>query len=370
MMDLYELIGVPRNAGLDEIKRAYRRLARRLHPDINPGDRAAAVRFKLVADAYEILADPERRRQYDTYGLTATVVEGAAAFGFEGFDFSVESASGHAASTFGDLFADVIHEAVGRAAEAGVDGADLHASVSLSFEDAVRGTRAAVALVRRDICGGCAGAGVVPVAETTCPACRGMGTIRSRRGHMVFAKACERCSGSGRQRHAACPACGASGVVACSQAVPVEVPAGIADGDRIRVAGLGHAGARGGRPGDLYVTVHVGTHPLFRREGDDLHVTVPIGIHEAALGARFEIPTFDGPVRLRVPPGTQSGQRFRLHERGVPSRRDARRGDLVVEVRIVLPSVLDERSKELLRQFAASNSEDVRAAWWRDAPRG
>jgi molecular chaperone DnaJ len=367
-MDLYELIGVPRDAGPEQIKRAYRRLARRYHPDINPGDREAALRFRLVADAYEILTDPERRRQYDAYGLTATVLEGATAFDFEGFDFSVESSSGPSASTFGDLFADVIHETVGRAAEAGVDGADVHVSVSLRFEDAVRGTETSVGLVRRDTCGRCAGAGVVPVAETTCPACRGAGTIRSRRGHMVFAKTCERCTGSGRQRHAGCPACAGAGVVACSQTVPLRVPAGVADGDRLRVAGLGHAGARGGRAGDLYVTVHVGTHPLFRREGDDLHLTVPVGVHEAALGARFEIPTFDGPVRLRVPPGTQTGQRIRLHERGVPSRRDGRRGDLVVEVRIVLPAVLDERSKELLREFGAINAEDVRAEWRHDAP--
>jgi molecular chaperone DnaJ len=319
-MDLYELIGVARDAGLDEIKRAYRRLARRFHPDINPGDRAAAVRFRLVADAYEILADPERRRQYDAYGLTATVLEGAATFGFEGFDFSVDSGSGPSASTFGDLFADVIHDTVGRAADAVVDGADLHASVSLSFQDAVRGAERGLALVRRDTCSGCAGAGVVPVAESTCPACRGAGTIRSQRGHMVFAKTCERCTGTGRQRHAGCPACAGAGVVPCSQTIPLRIPAGVADGDRLRVAGSGHAGTRGGRAGDLYVTVHVGTHPLFRREGDDLHVTVPIGVHEAALGARFEIPTFDGPVRLRVLPGTQTGQRVRLHERGVPSR--------------------------------------------------
>jgi len=368
-MDLYELIGVRRDAGLDEIKRAYRRLARRYHPDINPGDRAAAVRFRVVADAYETLADPERRRQYDTYGLTATVLEGTTPFGFEGFDFSVESANGPSASTFGDLFADVIRETVGRAAEAGVDGADLHASVSVSFEDAVRGTETGLPLVRRDTCTGCAGAGVVPVADSTCPACRGAGTIRSRRGHMVFAKTCERCAGTGRQRHADCPACAGAGVVAWSQTVPLRVPAGIADGDRLRVAGLGHAGARGGRAGDLYVTVHVGTHPLFRREGDDLHVTVPIGIHEAALGARFEIPTLDGPVRLRVLPGTQTGQRIRLRERGVPSRRDGRRGDLVAEFRLVLPAVLDERSKALLREFGAINAEDVRAEWRRDAPR-
>ena len=367
-MDLYELIGVPRNAGLEEIKRAYRRLARRYHPHVNPGDREAAVRFRLVADAYQILTDPERRRQYDTYGLTATVLEGTT-FGFEGFDFSVASATGTSASTFGDLFADVIHETVGRSAEARADGADLHASVSLSFEDAVRGMETGVALVRRDTCGRCAGAGVVPVAESPCPDCRGAGTIRSRRGHMVFAKTCERCTGTGRQRHAGCPACAGAGVVARSQHVPLRVPAGVADGDRLRVAGLGHAGVRGGRAGDLYVTVHVGAHPLFRREGDDLHVTVPVGVHEAALGARFESPGFDGPVRLRVPPGTQSGQRVRLHERGVPSRRDGRRGDLVVEFRIVLPAVLDERSKALLREFGAINAEDVRADWRRDAPR-
>jgi molecular chaperone DnaJ len=368
-MDLYELIGVRRDADLEQIKRAYRRLARRYHPDINPGDREAAVRFRLVADAYEILTDPERRRQYDTYGLTATVLEGTTTFGFEGFDFSVDSASGPSASTFGDLFADVIHDTVGRAVEAGLDGADLHASVSLSFDDAVRGTDTSIGLVRRDTCGQCAGAGVVPIAETTCPACRGAGTIRSRRGHMVFAKTCEPCTGTGRQRHAGCPACAGAGVVACSRTVPLRIPAGVADGDRLRVAGLGHAGARGGRPGDLYVTVHVGTHPLFRREGDDLHVTVPVGVHEAALGARFEIPTFEGPVRLRVPPGTQTGQRVRLHERGVPSRRSGRRGDLVVEFRIVLPAVLDERSKDLLREFGAINAEDVRAEWRRDAPR-
>jgi molecular chaperone DnaJ len=186
---------------------------------------------------------------------------------------------------------------------------------------------------------------------------------------MVFAKTCERCTGTGRQRHAGCGACTGAGVVACGETVPVAVPAGVADGDRLRVAGFGHAGVRGGRPGDLYVTVHVSPHPLFRRDGDDLYAAVPIGVHEAALGARFEIPTFDGPVRLRVLPGTQTGQRIRLRERGVPSRRGGGRGDLVVEFRIVLPAVLDERSKALLRAFGEINAEDVRAAWGRDAPR-
>lgn len=368
-MDLYELIGVSRDAGPGEIKRAYRRLARRYHPDINPGDRAAAVRFRIVADAYQILADPDRRRQYDACGLTGVVLEGRATFGFEGFDFSEESVRAASASTFGDLFADVIQETVGRVAEGAASGEDLHLSVPLGFEDAVRGADITVPVIRREACGACGGTGTVPVAENTCPACRGAGTIRSARGHMVFAKTCGRCAGTGRQRHAACAACSGAGVEARSETVSLRIPAGVADGDRLRVAGFGHAGVRGGEPGDLYVTVRIEAHPLFRREGDDLHLTVPIGIHEAALGTRFEIPTFDGPVRLRVPPGTQTGQRLRLHERGVPSRRDGRRGDLVVEFRIVLPAVLDERSKELLRAFGQINVDDVRAGSWPNAPR-
>jgi len=368
-MDLYELIGVPRDARLDEIKRAFRRLARRIHPDINPGDRAAAVRFRIVADAYEILADPERRRQYDAGGTADGAAEGTPTFGFEGFDFSVESVRGPSASTFGDLFADVIHEAVDQAAGAAIAGADLYVSLQLAFEEAVRGTDVALPVVRRVVCGGCGGAGSVPVAESTCPACRGAGTIRSARGHMVFAKTCGRCAGTGRLRHAACRACAGAGIETRTETVRLQVPAGVADGERLRVAGRGHSGVRGGTDGDLYVTVHVTAHPLFRREADDLHLTVPIGIHEAALGARFEIPTIDGPARLRVPPGTQAGQRLRLRERGVPSRRDGRRGDLVVEFRIVLPPVLDERSKDLLRAFGEINTDDVRAELWRDRPR-
>jgi molecular chaperone DnaJ len=363
------LIGVPRDAGLEQIKRAYRRLARRFHPDINPGDRAAAVRFRVVADAYEILADPDRRRHYDACGLTAAVLEGNATFGFEGFDFSVESAAGPSASTFGDLFADVIHDTVGGASDGPAAGADLHVPVAFSFEESVRGSEVSVPLVRRVPCGACRGAGSIPVAEATCPACRGAGTIRSARGHMVFAKTCGRCAGSGRQRRAGCPACAGGGVEARSEVVLLRIPPGAADGDRVRVAGKGHAGTRGGASGDLYVTLQVAAHPLFRREGDDLHLVIPVGIHEAALGARLEVPSFDGPLRLRVPPGSQSGQRLRLHERGVPSRRNGGRGDLVVELRIVLPAILDERSKELLRAFGQINLDDVRADWWRDAPR-
>ena len=367
-MTLYELLGVPRDADLDEVRRAYRRLARKYHPDINPGDATAAARFKAVVEAFEVLTDPDRRRQYDRAGVVPPGDEARATFGFDGFDFSVQSVAGAAASTFGDLFADVIHGTVSGLTEAPQPGADLHLTLAISFEESMRGSRQDVTLVRRGLCVGCGGAGAMNVAESTCPACRGAGTIRSARGHMVFSKSCGRCGGTGRLRHAPCLACGGAGFATHTETIPVVLPPGVADGEHLRIAGLGHAGMRGGPFGDLYVTVEVAPHPRFRRDGDDLHCVVPMAVHEAALGARFEIPTFDGPARLRVPPGTQTGQRLRLRDRGAPSRRDGRRGDLVVELRVVLPEVLDERTKTLLRAYGEINTEDVRADLWRDAP--
>jgi molecular chaperone DnaJ len=213
----------------------------------------------------------------------------------------------------------------------------------------------------REICRGCAGSGRTRTAPGSCLACQGSGTVRSVRGHMVFAKTCYACSGSGQQRPRLCERCAGTGQETRSETVTVRLPAGIADGERVRVPGKGNAGLRGGAPGDLYIGVHVQADARFRREGDDLHMLVPLAIHEAALGARVEIATPDGPARLRVPPGTQSGQRFRLRERGAPSTRDGRRGDLVVEVRLMLPRILDERSKELLREFGRINGESVRA---------
>jgi molecular chaperone DnaJ len=183
----------------------------------------------------------------------------------------------------------------------------------------------------------------------------------------MFTKACGRCGGCGLLRHATCGACSGLGVESRTETTTLTIPAGVSPGEQIRVPGLGHAGTRGASPGDLYVTIHVAPHEVFRREGDDLCVTVPVAVHEAALGARFEIPTLDKPTRLRVPPGSQSGQRFRLRDRGVPSAHAGRRGDLIVEIRIVLPTVLDQRSRELLHEFGLVNTEDVRAGLWRDA---
>lgn len=359
-MDLYILLGVNRAATLEDIKRAYRRLARKYHPDINPGDRTAAQHFRRIAEAYATLSDPERRHRYDR-GDHLVETSPSTTFGFEGFDFSM-SASGSSASTFGDLFADVLrqrHEPGGSGAPE--RGADIHATITLSFEEAVRGGSHELRVTRQTRCRACRGAGRVETAETRCSCCHGTGVVKSVRGHMVFSKACAYCAGTGLQAAVRCTVCGGRQVEMRAESLSIQVPVGLSDGDRIQVPGQGHAGYNGGWAGDLHVTVRVQPHPVFRREGDDLHVVVPVAIHEAALGAKVSVPALDGDARLRVPPGTQSGQRFRLRGRGVQSPRDGRRGDLVVEVRLVLPKVLDERSKELLREFGRINgAEDAR----------
>jgi molecular chaperone DnaJ len=356
-MDLYIVLGVRQGATEAEIKRAYRRLARRLHPDINPGDRVAAERFRQVSTAYETLVDPSRRSRYDA-GEDAAPVDEAARSGFVGFDFSAQGPDYSA--TFGDLVAEVLSERGSRPRPA-ERGADLHREVYLSLEEALAGGTRGVLVTRRDTCRVCGGAGQVRGPEAACAACRGEGVVRSVRGHMVFSQRCGACGGTKRARPQLCAGCGATGLETRAETVPVPIPAGVGDGDRVRVAGGGHAGTRGGAGGDLFVSVHVAPHEVFRRAGRDLLVVVPVAIHEAAFGARIEVPTPDGPAKLRVPPGTQSGQRFRVRERGVPSPVDGTRGDLFVEVRLMLPAVLDERSKELLREFGRLNGEDVRA---------
>jgi molecular chaperone DnaJ len=359
-MDFYLLLGLERAASVGDIKRAYKRLARKYHPDINPGDRLAAAQFRQIAEAYETLIDPDRRRRYDATGSTEEP-DAPTQYGFEGFDFSV-SVGGSAASTFGDLFSDVFEQRGARRQDDGAErGADLHQSIAVTFDAAVRGGRQLVTVTRQEHCRGCGGTGWTAVAEARCLSCHGSGMIKSARGHMVFSRACAACGGTGRQRRSICATCGGQQVEVRTESLALNVPAGLADGARVRVAGKGHVGRNRGESGDLYITVNVEPHPLFRREGDDIHVTVPIAVHEAALGARIEVPSLDGPVRLRVPPGTQSGQRFRLRDRGVVSSLDARRGDLVVEVRLVLPRTMDERSKELLREFGRINDEDVRS---------
>jgi len=356
-MDLYILLGVEREATLEDIKRAYRRLARRFHPDINPGDRTAEQRFRQIAEAYETLSDPDRRRRYDTGGRLNTAEP--TTFGFEGFDFSV-SVAGPSASTFGDLFADVLHRRYESKSEAPERGADLHHAMALTFDEAMRGGPQDITVTRQEHCRTCRGLGRLPAMERRCANCEGSGIVKSARGHMVFSKPCARCGGTGVQADSRCTVCGGRQVDMRTETLSVIIPAGLEDGARIRIPAKGHAGPNAGEHGDLFVTVRVASHPVFRRDGDDLHIVVPVSIHEAALGARIFVPSLEGEARVRIPPGTQSGQRFRLRERGAPSTRGGPRGDLIVEIRIVLPKVLDERSKELLREFGRINSGDVR----------
>ena len=355
-MDLYIVLGVQHGASESEIKRAYRRLARRHHPDINPGDQASEARFRQILEAYETLIDPARRSQYDQ-GHRTDAAPGRQAAGFEGFDFSTRGADYSA--TFGDLFAEVLTQR-GTRAPAQQRGVDLHAEMHVSFEEALVGVQRAMAVTRREHCRHCAGTGRTRASASACHVCQGTGAMRSVRGHMVFSRSCGACGGTGQQTPRVCEPCAGSGQETRSETVTARIPPGVADGDRLRDQSKGNAGLHGGQPGDLYVTVKVEPHAMFRREGDDLHMAVPIAIHEAALGAKIDVRTLDGGARLRVPPGTQSGQRFRLRERGAPSTRNGERGDLIVEVRIMLPKLLDERSKDLLREFGRINGESVR----------
>jgi molecular chaperone DnaJ len=352
-MDFYLILGIAREATPNDIRRAYRRLARRLHPDINPGDGAAAAQFRQVSEAYETLIDPDRRRLYDVQGARPSAVEGVA-FGFDGFDFSVR-VSGSSAPTFGDLFGDVLQPRAHQRTREPERGPDLHQALRLGFDEALSGGHRQITITRREHCRPCGGMGLLATREASCRHCDGAGIVRSTRGHMVFSKPCAACGGRGTQSEAVCSACGGQQTIPRTETVTVNLPAGLAEGGHVRIAGKGHAGANGGEAGDLILSINVDPHPVYRREGDDLHLVVPIAIHEAALGARVEVSCPDGPARLRIPPGTQSGQRFRLRERGAPSARDGRRGDLIVEVKLVLPAVLDERSKELLREFGRLN---------------
>jgi molecular chaperone DnaJ len=361
-MNYYIILGVPQEASTAEIKRAYRRLARRYHPGVNPGDRAAEEMFQRIVEAYETLVDPGRRRQYDTAGEHGGPRAEPSSFMFTEFDFSA-ARRGPQASTFTELFADVLHPVPGSGPGRPEVGADLHASLTVSFADAVHGLERQILVTRQVVCGACNGAGLVAIAEAQCRQCQGAGQIRWARGHMVFSKPCGGCGGEGRQSRERCAVCAGQGRGVRGEAVSVEVPPGITDGGRLRVMEKGHAGRNGGRPGDLYVTVHVQPHPWFRREGDDLVCVLPVAVHEAALGARIEVPSLEGPVRLRIPPGTRAGQQLRVTGGGLVTAAGGR-GDLLFEVTLVLPPRLDERSLELMREFARRNADDVRSGWF------
>jgi molecular chaperone DnaJ len=360
-MSLYLTLGIAPTASPGDIKRAYRRLARKFHPELNPGDQESAERFRRIVEAYETLVDPERRRQYDRGDRSIRAAREASPFEFEGFDFSVV-AEGAAASTFGDLFADVLREVAESAIVAPARGADIHQTVTASFAEAIRGGTRSVTVTRLDTCGTCRGAGRVPAGlpAQRCAACGGAGELRGARGHMVFTKTCPACEGTGARRFVGCTSCNGAGLAWRTDQMPVSLPAGVRDGETLRLHGLGNRGRGGAPDGDLYVRVEVAPHPSFQRVGDDVHVTVPIAIHEAAFGARIEVPSPHGPCRLRIVPGTQSGQQFRVRGRGVVSSRTGTAGDLVVHVRLVLPPLADEHSREIVRELGRAYPEDVR----------
>ncbi|MGC8760098.1 MAG: molecular chaperone DnaJ [Bryobacteraceae bacterium] len=369
--DYYEILGVKRDATADEIRKAYRRLARKYHPDLNPGDKAAEERFKIVQEAYDVLSDPKKRQMYDTYGFysesgfpgAGQPGAGPQGFGFGGFDFESFGGQGGFGSSFSDLFSQFFgsrREAKRRAPE---KGTDLEYSLNIDFWQAIKGTQVRLNISRLDTCQACRGTGESGPAATVCTQCNGTGNVTQMVGAMRFSLTCPRCGGTGRAARP-CPACGGDGRVPVNETVDVRIPPGASTGSRLRVAGKGNAGTMGAPPGDLYITVRVEDHPLFRREGDDIYIKVPVTVWEAGLGARIEVPTVDGRALLKIPQGTQNGQKFRLREKGVFNSRRNTRGDQIVEIEVQTPDVRDERVRELLRQLSTVDKADPRKELW------
>jgi molecular chaperone DnaJ len=354
-MDLYETLGVRRTATAAEIRRAYQKLARQLHPDLNPGDPVAAERFRAVSRAFEVLSDPQQRTRYDR-GEGVPVAAAVPGLGFEGFDFSADLHVGRI--EFREILEDL---SPAEAPEAATRGEDLEEVARISFQESFEGTRRRVNVTRFDRCPGCQGAGEVELGRRTCPSCQGRGQVRASRGRMIFTRRCRDCGGGGQLGRHRCGRCSGEGRVMHSDWLDVTIPPGAGDGTRLRVPGGGNAGRRGGPSGDFVLRVQVDPHPFFHRAGDDLTCEVPVTLAEAALGAHVEVPTPDGTVHIEVPAGTQNGQRFRLRKRGLPLLTNGHgRGDLWVEVKVLVPAVADEESRKLLSEFARRNPQDVR----------
>jgi molecular chaperone DnaJ len=397
--DYYEILGVKKSASADDIRKAFRKLARKYHPDVNPGDKSAEERFKAISEANDVLSDPKKRKIYDQVGFYSDNIDPATAeayaragggaggfpgggfpggqpsgtgpqgahFDFSGFDFSdlVDGGRGRKASGSGggfrDIFSGIFGGRGGAAAETGPEpGEDLEYQVNVPFWTAIRGGVMRLNISRHDTCGNCHGNGYIE-SPGKCPECNGTGQVTQTGGRMKFNVTCPRCHGTGKNI-STCPVCHGEGTVSRTEPLEVRIKAGTRDGQRIRIAGKGNAGVHGGPTGDLYVIIRAGEHPVFRRDGDDIYLTVPVTATEAALGGKIEVPTIDGRTQLKIPPGTQSGQKLRLREKGVPSAtKDGVRGDEIVEVKVTVPMPRDEKTKELLRELAKLNPEDPRA---------
>ena len=379
--DYYQILGIKKDAKPDEIKKAYRRLARKYHPDVNPNDKASEDKFKEVQEAYDVLSDEKKRKVFDRFGYYHENLDadspfgagasaggaGAAGFDFSGFDFSgTTSGSG---SSFRDIFSDLFGgSGGGGTARTQAEppkampkkGRDIEMPLGLSFEEAFNGLTTNLTVNRSEQCSRCQGAGDTGGPVVTCTTCKGTGQVLKAGGRLQFSQECPDCAGTGRRR-TPCSLCNGKGTTPKTEQVKVRIPAGVDTGSRVRIPKRGHGGRLGAEPGDLFIVTNVGKHPFFTRKGDNIYVTVPITVPEAALGARIEVPTVEGKAQLKIPAGTESGQKFRLRERGFPSLRNPQlRGDQFVEVKITLPRVISEETKELLRQFEKTNPESPR----------
>ena len=345
--DYYELLGVSRTASADEIKKAFRKLAMKYHPDRNPGDAASEKQFKEINHAYDILKDPEKRAAYDRYGPAA--FEGGAGPGGpqgQGFDFG---------SVFGDIFDEMFGGGGGRGRGGRTDtrGQDLRFNLEITLEQAFSGTEATVRVPSSVSCEVCHGSGAEAGSKPqTCPTCQGRGRLRAQQGFFTVERTCHTCHGAGQIIDKPCRTCSGQGRVRRDKTLKVNIPAGVEDGTRIRLTGEGEAGARGGPPGDLYVFLSVRRHQLFEREGADVHCRVPISMVQATLGGNIEVPTLDGKMaRINIPAGAQGGHQFRLRGKGMPIVRSSQHGDMYIEINVETPTNLTSKQKELLKEF-------------------
>jgi molecular chaperone DnaJ len=350
--DYYEVLGVQRGASDADLKAAFRKQAMQHHPDRNPGDKTCEHRFKEINEAYDVLKDPDKRAAYDRFGHAAFEHGG----GQHGFDAGF-------ASTFADIFDDLFGMAGGRRGRASgrERGADLRYNMEIALEEAFTGKNAQVRLPTSVTCEACSGTGAkAGTKPKACATCGGLGRIRQAQGFFTLERTCVSCQGRGQVIENPCPTCVGSGRVTRERTLSVNIPAGVEDGTRIRLAGEGEVGTRGGPNGDLYIFLSIGSHPFFQRDGADLHCRVPVSMVTAALGGDFEAPTIDGTMtRVKVPPGTQSGRRFRLHAKGMPVLRSRQTGDMYVQVVVETPQNLTKKQRELLAEFDRLSSKET-----------
>lgn len=353
--DYYELLGVARNVSAEDLKKAYRKLAMKYHPDRNPGDKDAEAKFKELTEAYDVLRDAQKRAAYDQYGHGAFEGGMGGGAGHGGF--------GGGFSDFGDIFEEVFGRGFGgfggqrgggRHSQA-QGGSDLRYDVTLTLEQAHKGFSENITLRKNDRCGDCGGSGAAKGSKPkTCDQCHGSGTMRFQQGFFTLERTCSKCSGAGQIIQDPCKPCGGSGRVQKSKTIAITIPAGVEDGTRLRVSGEGEAGLRGGPSGDLYVFISVKPHDLFIRHGDDIHCQVPIPMTDAVLGGEIEIPTIDGTrAKVTIPAGTQPGEKFRLRSKGMNVMRTTRRGDMIVHAMVEMPVNLSEEQEKLMAAFKA-----------------